>query len=500
MAFITEHYILAVDQGTTASRAIIINQHGRRVTAASQPLPQINRHPGWVEHDPNLLWNSVQSAISTVLINTGIHPDQIAGVGIVTQRETTIIWDKTTGEPIAPAIGWQSQQVDERTPQLIKDGYNDLIHKKTGLFINPYFSAAKIRWLLDHVPGAQARAERGELCFGTVDSWLAWKLSGAALHVTDYSNASRTMLFNIHTLDWDDEILHLMNIPRALLPTVKSSAEVYGHTQNYQFFGAEVPIAALAGDQQAALFGQMGFEKGVVKNTYGAGAFIIMNTGTTPLISTNGLLTTIAYGANGTVKYALEGSIFVAGSAISWLQDEMHMIPDEPAAKRAALASTNDDEVYLVPAFSGLGAPYWDDQARGAVYGITRGTTQNDFVKATLQAIAYQTRDIIETMKKDTQLTIPQLNADGASSRNTYLMQFQADILNMNVNRSADEETTALGAAYLAGLAVGFWDNVDALKAIYQPGKTFSPTMSAERRHHLYHGWQMAVKATELFK
>lgn len=500
MAFVTEHYILAVDQGTTASRAVIINKNGRRVTAAAQPLPQINRHPGWVEHDPNLLWNSVQSVISTVLINAGIHPDQIDGVGIVTQRETTIIWDRQTGEPIAPAIGWQSKQIDRRTPELIKEGYSDLIHEKTGLFINSYFSAAKIRWLLDHVDGAQERAERGELCFGTVDSWIAWKLSGSAIHVTDYSNASRTMLFNIHTLDWDDEILKLMNIPRVMLPTVKSSAEVYGHTQNYQFFGAEVPIAALAGDQQAALVGQMGFEKGIVKNTYGAGAFIIMNTGTTPLISNNGLLTTIAYGLDGEVKYALEGSIFVAGSAIGWLHDEMQMIPDEPAAKRAALASTNDDEVYMVPAFSGLGAPYWDEDARGAVYGITRGTTQNDFVKATLQSIAYQTRDVIETMRKDTNLAIPQLKADGASSRNTYLMQFQADILNMEIDRSADEETTALGAAYLAGLAVGFWSNTDDLATIYQDGKKFAPKMNADRRQRLYRGWQTAVKATELFK
>ena len=394
-----EKYIMAIDQGTTSSRAIIFDKKGNKIGSSQKEFTQYFPNAGWVEHNANEIWNSVQSVIAGSLIESGVKPTDIAGIGITNQRETTVVWDKATGLPIYNAIVWQSRQTTPIADQLKEDGYSEMIHEKTGLIIDAYFSATKVRWILDHVEGAQERAENGELMFGTIDTWLVWKLTGDT-HVTDYSNASRTMLFNIHDLDWDQEILDLLNIPRVMLPKVVSNSEVYGLTKNYHFYGSEVPIAGMAGDQQAALFGQMAFEPGMVKNTYGTGSFIVMNTGEEPQLSKNNLLTTIGYGINGKVYYALEGSIFVAGSAIQWLRDGLKMLQTAAESEAVAKASTGHNEVYVVPAFTGLGAPYWDSQARGAVFGLTRGTTREDFVKATLQAVAYQVRDIIDTMKE----------------------------------------------------------------------------------------------------
>lgn len=493
-------YIMAIDEGTTSTRAIIFDQKGTKIADAQREFTQHFPQPGWVEHDANEIWNAVQSTIATVFIESGIKPKQIKGIGITNQRETTIIWDKNTGLPIYNAIVWQSRQTADIADELRDAGLGEMIHEKTGLLIDPYFSATKIRWILDHVDGAQKRAENGDLLFGTIDTWLLWKLSGGAAHVTDYSNASRTMLFNIHDLQWDDEILKALNIPKVMLPKVRPNSEVYGQTKGYHFYGSEVPIAGMIGDQQAALFGQMAFEPGMVKNTYGTGAFIVMNTGEKPKLSDNNLLTTIGYGINGKVYYALEGSIFVAGSAIQWLRDAMHLVDTAPESEEAALASSDDDEVYVVPAFTGLGAPYWDSDARGAVFGLTRGTTKDDFIKATLQSLAYQSRDVIETMKQDTGIEIPTLKVDGGAANNRYLMQFQADILQTPVQRAKDLETTSLGAAFLAGLAVGYWDNLDDIKQQYATGATFEPEMDAKKADYLYEGWQEAVSATRKFK
>lgn len=394
------------------------------------------------------------------------------------------------------AIAQSAQIADE----LKEQGYADIFHEKTGLIIDSYFSATKIRWILDHVPGAQERAEKGELLFGTIDSWLVYKLTDGKVHVTDYSNASRTMLFNINTLEWDQEILDILNIPREMLPKVVSNSEIYGLTKTYHFFGSKVPIAGMAGDQQAALFGQMAFEPGMVKNTYGTGSFIVMNTGNKPQLSKNNLLTTIGYGINGEINYALEGSVFVAGSAIQWLRDGLKLIDKASQSEADALASKNEDEVYVVPAFVGLGAPYWDQDARGAVFGLTRGTTEKDFIKATLQGIAYQVRDILGAMQEDTGIDIPVLKVDGGATNNDYLMQFQADILNTPVQRAGDLETTALGAAFLAGLAVGYWQDFDEIKAVIKDGKRFEVQMDDKRRNKLYGGWQKAVAATRYFE
>ena len=435
-----EKYIMAIDQGTTSSRAIIFDKKGNKIGSSQKEFTQYFPNAGWVEHNANEIWNSVQSVIAGSLIESGVKPTDIAGIGITNQRETTVVWDKATGLPIYNAIVWQSRQTTPIADQLKEDGYSEMIHEKTGLIIDAYFSATKVRWILDHVEGAQERAENGELMFGTIDTWLVWKLTGDT-HVTDYSNASRTMLFNIHDLDWDQEILDLLNIPRVMLPKVVSNSEVYGLTKNYHFYGSEVPIAGMAGDQQAALFGQMAFEPGMVKNTYGTGSFIVMNTGEEPQLSKNNLLTTIGYGINGKVYYALEGSIFVAGSAIQWLRDGLKMLQTAAESEAVAKASTGHNEVYVVPAFTGLGAPYWDSQARGAVFGLTRGTTREDFVKATLQAVAYQVRDIIDTMKEDTGIDIPVLKVDGGAANNDFLMQFQADILNTAVQRAHNLES-----------------------------------------------------------
>ncbi|MDU1981130.1 MAG: glycerol kinase GlpK, partial [Enterococcus casseliflavus] len=427
-----KNYVMAIDQGTTSSRAIIFDRNGKKIGSSQKEFPQYFPKSGWVEHNANEIWNSVQSVIAGAFIESGIRPEAIAGIGITNQRETTVVWDKTTGQPIANAIVWQSRQSSPIADQLKADGHTEMIHEKTGLVIDAYFSATKVRWLLDNIEGAQEKADNGELLFGTIDSWLVWKLTDGQVHVTDYSNASRTMLYNIHKLEWDQEILDLLNIPSSMLPEVKSNSEVYGHTRSYHFYGSEVPIAGMAGDQQAALFGQMAFEKGMIKNTYGTGAFIVMNTGEEPQLSDNDLLTTIGYGINGKVYYALEGSIFVAGSAIQWLRDGLRMIESSPQSEEIAAKAKGDNEVYVVPAFTGLGAPYWDSDARGAVFGLTRGTTKEDFVRATLQAVAYQSKDVIDTMKKDSGIDIPLLKVDGGAAKNDLLMQFQADILDID--------------------------------------------------------------------
>ncbi|HEN0230598.1 TPA: glycerol kinase GlpK [Streptococcus agalactiae] len=494
-----EKYIMAIDQGTTSSRAIIFNKKGEKIASSQKEFPQIFPQAGWVEHNANQIWNSVQSVIAGAFIESSIKPGQIEAIGITNQRETTVVWDKKTGLPIYNAIVWQSRQTAPIADQLKQEGHTNMIHEKTGLVIDAYFSATKVRWILDHVPGAQERAEKGELLFGTIDTWLVWKLTDGLVHVTDYSNAARTMLYNIKELKWDDEILELLNIPKAMLPEVKSNSEVYGKTTPFHFYGGEVPISGMAGDQQAALFGQLAFEPGMVKNTYGTGSFIIMNTGEEMQLSQNNLLTTIGYGINGKVHYALEGSIFIAGSAIQWLRDGLRMIETSSESEGLAQSSTSDDEVYVVPAFTGLGAPYWDSNARGSVFGLTRGTSKEDFVKATLQSIAYQVRDVIDTMQVDSGIDIQQLRVDGGAAMNNLLMQFQADILGIDIARAKNLETTVLGAAFLAGLSVGYWESMDELKELNATGQLFQATMNESRKEKLYKGWRKAVKATQVF-
>jgi glycerol kinase len=496
----THKYILAIDQGTTSSRAIIFNEKGHQVGVSQKEFPQYFPKAGWVEHDAKEIWNSVQSVIAGALIDANLRPNQIAGIGITNQRETTIVWNKTTGEPIYHAIVWQSKQTSELADQLKEKGYEEFFQKKTGLIIDSYFSATKVRWLLDTVSGAQAQAEAGELLFGTIDTWLLWKLTGGKVHVTDYTNASRTMMFNIYDLTWDDEILTLLHIPKAMLPTVKSNSEIYGYTEDYLFFDYRVPICGMAGDQQAALIGQRAFTKGMVKNTYGTGAFIIMNTGDEPILSKNGLLTTIGYGVGGEISYALEGSIFVAGSAIQWLRDGLRMFSDSSESERYAKMVPDSDDVYVVPAFTGLGAPYWDQEARGAIFGLTRGTTKEHLIRATLESLAYQTRDVVQTMQADAKIDLAVLRVDGGASKNDVLMQFQADILQTPVERATYLETTALGAAYLAGVAVGIWPSLHAIDVPEAKQARFIPQMSQARSTDLYLGWQQAVQATMSFK
>ncbi len=491
---------MALDEGTTSTRALVFDHQGNKIIESQKEFPQYFPHPGWVEHNPNEIWTAVQSTVAQAFIDSQIRPEQIAGIGITNQRETTVIWDKNTGQPIYNAIVWQSRQTTKLANQLIKAGYSELIRQKMGLIIDPYFSATKIRWILDHVKGAQKRAEKGELLFGTIDSWLIWKLTNGQVHATDYTNASRTMLFNIHTLDWDQEILDLLNIPREILPQVKTNSEIYGYTIPYHFFGGSVPIAGVAGDQQAALVGQMGVEPGMVKNTYGTGSFIVMNTGTRPTASNHNLLTTIAYSLNGKINYALEGSVFVAGSAIQWLRDSLQLLKTASESEKSAYKSHSHDEIYVVPAFTGLGAPYWDAEARGAIFGITRGTDRNDLIKATLQSLAYQTRDVVDTMEVDSGIKIRTLRVDGGASNNKYLMQFQADILNTPIERAKTLETTGLGVAFLAGLATNFWQDLDEIKQIFKVGAKYQPQMLEKKREKLYSGWQKAVQATQLFK
>lgn len=493
-------YIMSIDQGTTSTRAIIFDKKGQPLWTFQKELPQHFPQPGWVEHDANDIWISTLSVIAGVLIESGLKPQEIDSLGITNQRETTVIWDKKTGQPIYHAVVWQSKQTSGIADQLIADGHKEMVQKKTGLIIDSYFSATKVKWILDRVEGSRERAKNGELLFGTVDTWLIWKLTGGAAHVTDYTNASRTMLFNIYDLDWDNDILELLDIPREMLPEVKSSSEVYGHTVAYHFYGAEVPIAGIAGDQQAALFGQTCFERGMVKNTYGTGAFIIMNTGKEPIKSKNGLLTTIGYGINGEITYALEGSIFVAGSAIQWLRDGMRLFRESPQSEDYATRVDSSENVYMVPAFVGLGAPYWDQDARGAFFGITRGTTKEHFIRATVESLAYQTRDVIETMNKDSGIQTNTMRVDGGAAKNDFLLQFQSDILGTTIERSKVNETTALGAAYLSGLATGFWKDQEEIKKYWESGGIFEPEMEEDLRENLYEGWQEAVAATRVFK
>lgn len=459
-----ESYIMSIDQGTTSSRAIVFDKAGKEVSSSQKEFTQHFPKPGWVEHDANEIWNSVQSVIAGSLIEGGLKPDQIEGIGITNQRETTVIWEKETGHPIYNAIVWQSKQTSDIADDLKEQGHSEMIQKKTGLLIDSYFSATKVKWILDHVEGSRERAKNGELLFGTIDTWLVWKLTGGEVHVSDYTNASRTMMYNIYDLKWDQEILDLLDIPKEILPEVKSNSEIYGHTADYHFYGNKVPIAGMAGDQQAALVGQLAFDKGMVKNTYGTGAFIVMNTGEEPILSESGLLTTIGYGIDGKVTYALEGSVFVAGSAIQWLRDGLRMFQKAPQSEDYAKRVDSSENVYVVPAFTGLGAPYWDQQARGAIFGLTRGTTKEHFIRATLESLAYQTADVVKTMNKDSGTDIKLLRVDGGASKNDLLLQFQADILQTPVERAPYLETTALGVAYLAGLAVGYWKDIDDIK------------------------------------
>lgn len=493
-------YILALDQGTTSSRAMIINQNGEIIGVEQEEFEQIFPKPGWVEHNANEIWASILAVIAGVLLKTNISSKEIAGIGITNQRETAVVWEKDTGKPIYNAIVWQSRQTEDICKKLRKDGYQDMVKDKTGLLIDPYFAGTKARWILDEVDGAQERAEKGELLFGTIDSWLVWKLTGGKAHITDYSNASRTLLYNIYDLEWDDELLEMLNIPKAMLPEVKQSSEIYENTVPYHFFGEEVPVAGIAGDQQAALFGQGCFEKGMAKNTYGTGCFLLMNTGENAVKSENGLLTTLAWGIDGKVEYALEGSIFVAGSAIQWLRDGLRMVRQSPDTENYATRIESSDGVYVVPAFVGLGAPYWDADARGAIFGLTRGTEKEQFIRATLESLAYQTRDVMDVMEKDSGIALKTLRVDGGASSNNFLMQFQADILDVPVERPENQETTVLGAAFLAGLAVGLWKDKSEIKKQWKLDKRFKVKMGSEERNDLYKGWQKAVKATQAFK
>jgi len=493
-------YILAIDQGTTSTRAILFDKNGEEQFSSQQDIEQYYPKPGWVEHDADEIWLKTLQVISNVLIESGINPSEVDSIGITNQRETTVIWDKETGRPIYNAVVWQSKQTSEVADQLIEDGYKDMIQEKTGLIVDSYFSGTKIKWIFDQVEGSRERAKNGELLFGTIDTWLLWKLTKGKVHATEYSNVSRTMLFNIYDLDWDDEILELLDIPKSMLPEVKSSSGHFGDTDEAMFFGASVPITGVAGDQQAALFGQTAFEKGEVKNTYGTGAFIIMNTGEEPVHSENGLLTTLAYGIDGKVTYALEGSIFVAGSAVQWLRDGMKLFSESPESEEFATKVDSTDGVYFVPAFTGLGAPYWDQNARGAAFGIARGTTDNHFVRAVLESLAYQTKDVVDTMNGDSGIETKTIKVDGGASLNDFLMQFQADISNVNIERAAVSEITALGVAYLAGLETGFFKDFDDIKTKWKKGASFNPEMKEERRQELYSGWQEAVKATREFK
>ncbi|RGR82535.1 glycerol kinase GlpK [Heyndrickxia coagulans] len=495
-----EKFILSIDQGTTSSRAILFNQKGEIVHTAQQEFHQYFPQPGWVEHNANEVWASVLAVMTTVLTEADVEPKQIAAIGITNQRETTVVWDKNTGHPIYNAIVWQSRQTADICADLKEKGYADMVREKTGLLIDPYFSGTKIKWILDHVDGARERAEKGELLFGTIDTWLIWKFSGGKAHVTDYSNASRTLLYNIYDLKWDPELLEMLDVPAAMLPEVKPSSHVYAQTAPYHFFGEEIPIAGVAGDQQAALFGQACYDEGMAKNTYGTGCFMLMNTGEKAVSSKHGLLTTLAWGIDGKVEYALEGSIFVAGSAIQWLRDGMRMIKDSAQSESYAERVDSTDGVYVVPAFVGLGTPYWESDVRGAVFGLTRGTTKEHFIRATLESLAYQTKDVLAAMEADSGLPLKTLRADGGAVKNNFLMQFQSDMLGVPVERPVVSETTALGAAYLAGLAVGYWESREEIARQWKVERKFEPSFAEKEREALYGGWKKAIHATIAFK
>ena len=496
----SKQYILAIDQGTTSSRAILFDHAGGIAGTAQREFGQIFPQPGWVEHNPREILTSVLSTITEVMNNAQVDAGAIAAIGITNQRETTVVWDKTSGQPIYNAIVWQSRQTREICDKLKADGHDDMVRAKTGLLIDAYFSGTKVKWILDHVEGARERAERGELLFGTIDTWLIWNLTGGKAHVTDVTNASRTLMYDIHARQWDDELLAMLEVPKAMLPEVRSSSEVYGHTLGQHFFGQQVPIAGVAGDQQAALFGQACFEPGMAKNTYGTGCFMLMNTGETAVTSKNGLLTTIAWGIDGKVEYALEGSIFVAGSVIQWLRDGLRMLGKSSDSQEYAERAGDNGGVYMVPAFVGLGAPYWRSDVRGAIFGLSRGTSKEHFVRAAVESMAYQTRDVLAAMEADAGIRLKELRADGGAIANDFLAQFQSDILDVPVLRPKVAETTALGAAYLAGLAVGFWASREDIVRHWAIDRRFEPAMPEERREALYAGWRQAAQATLGFK
>ena len=490
-----EKYIMALDAGTTSNRCILFNRRGEMCSVAQKEFTQYFPQPGWVEHDANEIFATQLEVARKAMEQIGATAAQISAIGITNQRETTIVWDRRTGEPIHRAIVWQCRRTSEFCDRLKERGLVEPIRRKTGLVVDAYFSGTKIRWILDHVPGARALADEGNLLFGTVETWLIWKLTGGAVHVTDYSNASRTMLFNINTLDWDEEILRELEIPRSMLPEAKPSSCVYGETMA-QFFGAPIPIAGAAGDQQAALFGQTGFHPGDIKNTYGTGCFLLMNTGETPVFSENGLVTTIAWGLDGKVTYALEGSIFVAGAAIQWLRDEMRFIESAADSEYMAKKVSDTNGCYVVPAFTGLGAPYWDQYARGAIVGLTRGVNKYHIIRATLDSLCYQTNDVVEVMKADCGFDMAVIKVDGGASANNYLMQTQADLARMPVERPRCVETTATGAAYLAGLAVGYWKNKEELIANRQVDRIFLPELPEQEREKRVRGWRRAVRCS----
>lgn len=488
-------YIMALDQGTTSSRCILFDQMGNMCSVAQKEYRQYYPKPGWVEHDPREIWSSQISVATEAMSKIGVDAEDIHAIGITNQRETTIVWDKKTGEPVYPAIVWQCRRTADMIEKMEKDGMSELVQKKTGLIPDAYFSGTKLKWILDHVEDARKRAEKGELLFGTVDTWLIWKLTKGKVHVTDYTNASRTMLFDIHNRTWDQEILEYLNIPECMLPEVKPSSCIYGYT-NENLIGGRIPIAGAAGDQQAALFGQCCFESGDVKNTYGTGCFLLMHTGNKAVESRHGLLTTIAVNADGTPGYALEGSVFVAGAAIQWLRDELGILENSPQSEEYCLSVPDTNGVYVVPAFTGLGAPYWDQYARGAILGLTRGAGKAHLVRATVESLAYQVNDVLEAMEKDSGLDLSALRVDGGASANNFLMQFQADLLDTQVVRPNCIETTALGASYLAGLATGFWKDASEVKSNWQVSRQFSPKMTSEERRKKLRGWKKAVKCT----
>lgn len=488
-----KRYLMALDQGTTSSRCIIFNKQGEIVSVAQKEFTQYFPKSGWVEHDANEIWASQRGVMAEAMAKHSIEAEEIAAIGITNQRETTIVWDRETGEPICPAIVWQCRRTADYVEELKAEGYEKTIKEKTGLIVDPYFSATKIKWILDNVEGARDKAKAGRLSFGTVDTWLIYKLTKGKVFATDVTNASRTMLYNIHDLCWDKDLLAKFNIPETMLPEVKSSSEVYGMT-HASILGSEVPIAGVAGDQQAALFGQCCFEAGESKNTYGTGCFLLMNTGDKAVDSKHGLLTTIAVGIDGKVQYALEGSVFVAGAAIKWLRDELKMIDSAAETEKLANSVPDSNGVYVVPAFTGLGAPYWDAYARGAVFGLSRGSNRAHFVRATVESLAYQSLDVIRAMEEDSGISVTSLRVDGGASANDFLMQFQSDILNGGIIRPQVAETTALGAAYLAGLAVGYYKDCGEIKGNWKKDKEFVPALSDERREQLYSGWKDCVK------
>jgi glycerol kinase len=488
-------YILALDQGTTSSRSLIFDKQGNIISSAQKEFKQIYPQPGWVEHDAEEIWSTQFGTMAEAVAKAQINMKQIAGIGITNQRETTVVWERSSGKPVYHAIVWQDRRTASYCDELKAAGHKEMIRQRTGLIIDAYFSATKLKWILDNVEGARKKAENGELAFGSIDSWLTWKLTNGEVHVTDVSNASRTMLFNIHSLQWDEELLKLFNIPASVLPEVKPSSNTYGVTGNI-FPNTEIPIAGIAGDQQAALFGQMCTQPGMVKNTYGTGCFMLMNTGEKAIASKNNLLTTIAWQLNDKTEYALEGSVFIAGAVVQWLRDELKIIRTSAEVEKLAGQAQDTDGVYIVPAFAGLGAPHWNQYARGTIFGLTRGSSSSHIARAALDSIAYQTYDVLKAMEADSGIHIKELRVDGGATVNNQLMQFQSDILDCKVVRPKVTETTALGAAYLAGLAVGYWKNVEEIQQQWQADRSFAPKMKDDKRIELVNGWQRAVKAS----